>query len=360
MTRKLTIAVHALFITGIMLVATVHDASAQITITAADFAHAGMLVVKNVDSTTTISPGSAGLNQTWDFSNLVPSYTDSVLYMLPAGLPGCNSYPEANLVQKDARVAANYDGSYNYIYYKSTPEGWLVLGQELKISFWGMSFLWHLSYTPSVVILPLPCTYSSSSIQTTIWRSYSASWYNGAQLDTSYTETYLTSNQVVDGSGNIITPEGSFAALRVNETITLLDSTYTYSPGTGWIYDETSTETFHNFRWYANGVGEVGSIRIDGKKGSNGFSFFKSQTIVGTQNKPVTSDIVLYPNPVKDQLNIKSSLPIENIEISDANGRIVNLPMSGNSVQTGLLNPGIYFARIYVSGQSTLLKFLKN
>ena len=202
---------------------------AQITITANDFPHAGMLVVRNIDSTTAISPGSGGTGQVWDFSNLVPSYDDSTLYMMPGGQPGIQNHPNSNLVLKDLDSDINFEGGYNYIFYQTTPGGWKALGQELKISFWGMSITWHMFYEPPAIEMPLPFTYNSSYNQNTTWKLYAATGFNGTVLDSVLTINHTTITQLADASGTMITPEGTFEALRVHELLEIIDSSLTYN-----------------------------------------------------------------------------------------------------------------------------------
>lgn len=350
--------IKALIILFVLVIISSHSFS-QITIVPEDFPQVGMLVVKDVDSTTVINPGSAGLNQTWDFSNLVPSYTDSTLYMMPDGLPGSQNFPASNIVLKDARASANYDGSYNYMYYKSSPTGWQVVGQELKISFWGISFFWHFSYDPDPVVLPLPCQYNTSSSQEVSWNSYSASWYNGTQADTSHVVTHMSIDMLADASGTIITPTGSFDALRVHEHIVNVDTVFNYTPGSGWSFEETSTVEWDTYRWYANGIGEVGSIRIDNKKGSNGFSFYKSQALVGQQELKKDFDVCVYPNPATEGVSIESKQPVDRIEIISENGRILTITDNCSYISLKGMSSGYYFLKIFSGDSMSVKKIIK-
>jgi len=332
---------------------------AQITITSADFPHTGMLVVREVDSTTTVSPGGSGINQVWDFSNLSVSYTDSVLYLPPAGLPGSQNYPAANLVEKDMNVDANYEGSYNYIYHQSTPGGWYNLGQELRVNFWGLSFFWHMFVDPPALTLPLPCTYGTTNNQEFHWMTYSSSWYGGTQADTSLVANYMSVEQTADGSGIIITPAGSFDALRVFEHITGIDSVFNYDPSLGWIFDHASYSEFDSYRWFANGIGEVGQILDTGKKSGNGFAYFKSSTLVGINESVAKEPWLIYPVPAGDRLFVIHPERIIRIEVYDLAGKLKCSETGTGSIDISRLEPGIYLSRIYSDSETVTNKFVK-
>lgn len=331
----------------------------QITIQASDFPGAGMLVARDVDSTTAISPGGSGLNQVWDFSNMVPSYTDSTLYMMPDGQPGIENYPNANLVEKDVNYDSNYDGAFCYSFFESTPSGWYSHGEELKISFWGISFLWHFFLEPAVPELPFPFTYNDSFDAETNYQTYKSIWSGGTQIDSSLVIWHLSTSMLADGSGTIITPNGSFEALRVKKHFWGTDSTFTYNPSTGWVYGENNYSDFYTYTWYANGIGEVGSIIDDGKKGSGSFSFFKSTTIVG-EAEPLKPTLVnIFPNPASGFISIESPDKIEKIELFDSGGKQQVIESGCSPINVSMLTPGIYALRIQTEKGFTTRKFIK-
>jgi hypothetical protein len=332
---------------------------AQITITANDFPHAGMLVVRNIDTTTTISPGLPGTGQIWDFSNLTPSVDDSTLYILPEGLPNNQSYPQSNLVAKDLDSDINYDGGYNYIYYNVTPSGWLVQGQEMKFSFWGIFMRWHMAYQPPVKMLPLPLTFNSSNDQSCTWRVYAASGFGTTATDSSCSVNHMTVNQLADASGTMITPEGSHEVLRVFQHMITIDSTFNYDPANGWIFSETNSTIQDSYWWYANGIGEIGYLNLDGKKGGGSFSYFKSSTIVGTNEYEKVSDLKIFPVPATDILNIESSGSIIRSEIYNQSGALQLTENDVTTINISTLVPGTYFIKVFTPTVVTTRKFIK-
>lgn len=343
----------------VVLILTANSLSAQITITASDFPHAGMLVVTNIDSTSSLLPGSAGTGQVWDFSNLVASYDDSTLYTMLGGQPGSGNHPDANLVAKDLDSDINYDGGYNYIFYETTAGGWLVQGQELKICFWGMTFTWHMFYEPPALILPLPLTYNSSNNQTTSWKLYATTGFGGSVIDSVLTINHTTVSQVADASGTMITPEGSFEVLRVYEHTEIIDSSFKYNVSSGWVFDETGFTILNTYRWYANGIGEVGNLVMDNKKGGGNLTCFKSSTIVGTDEIPKANSVRIYPVPATDRLTIDASAPIERTEMYTLSGERISTGSSESTFDISVLMPGTYFLKVITSESSSTHKFVK-
>jgi hypothetical protein len=79
----------------------------------------------------------------------------------------------------------------------------------------------------------------------------------------------------------------------------------------------------------------------------------------------VTSGVKIYPNPVRDVLQIEGLDPsVKNvISVSSSYGRIIfqsRLSGSGSySANVGKLEPGLYYVTIKQKGNSILLRFLK-
>lgn len=333
--------------------------TAQITITAGDFPHAGMLVVTNIDSTTALSPGSAGTGQVWDFSNLVVSYDDSTLYTMPGSQPGAANHAGANLVTQDLDSDINFEGGYNFIYYKTTNNGWMAHGQELKLSFFGISIRWHMFYEPPALILPLPLSYNTSNNQNTTWKLYAATEFNGSVLDSVLTINHTIVSQQADASGTMITPEGSFEALRVYEHTEIIDSSFKYNASSGWVFDKTGFTVLNTYRWFANGIGELGAYTVDGKSRGGSFSFYKSSTIVGTPELPLASQMRIYPNPASDYLNIESDDLILRSEVYSLTGKLMLQNNAGNRIDVTSLSPGTYMLKVYTPGKAATQKFIR-
>ncbi|MBO6186671.1 MAG: T9SS type A sorting domain-containing protein [Chryseobacterium sp.] len=73
------------------------------------------------------------------------------------------------------------------------------------------------------------------------------------------------------------------------------------------------------------------------------------------------TELSIYPNPVKDVLNIQSKNQIVKAEIYDVNGRIlVSTSLNGNSIHVSELPKGNYIIKLFSKDKATAHKFIKN
>ena len=73
-------------------------------------------------------------------------------------------------------------------------------------------------------------------------------------------------------------------------------------------------------------------------------------------------DLTIFPNPVEDELTIKTSADVINkiATVFDINGkRVLNLKLESNSVDVSSLTTGIYFLRLESEGKTMKRKFIK-
>ncbi|WP_299337201.1 T9SS type A sorting domain-containing protein [uncultured Psychroserpens sp.] len=71
-------------------------------------------------------------------------------------------------------------------------------------------------------------------------------------------------------------------------------------------------------------------------------------------------DVVLFPNPSLDIVNIKSVAPIDAIVITDINGRQIKVLTTTNEFSVVDLSKGIYFVKIKSGNSSIVKKLIKN
>lgn len=78
-------------------------------------------------------------------------------------------------------------------------------------------------------------------------------------------------------------------------------------------------------------------------------------------NETTYDDILLsvYPNPVKDMLNIKTDKKIKSVQIFDASGKLINARLNGNQIDVKSLSPGNYIINIETNSGKTSEKFIK-
>jgi hypothetical protein len=76
----------------------------------------------------------------------------------------------------------------------------------------------------------------------------------------------------------------------------------------------------------------------------------------------ILSDIILYPNPFQNEININKPEMVKNIRITDILGQTIkNVTFNGKSITTEALSSGIYFVTLEsFNGESIVYKMIKN
>ena len=85
---------------------------------------------------------------------------------------------------------------------------------------------------------------------------------------------------------------------------------------------------------------------------------------LGTSTVTIDSELQIFPNPVRDMIQIKSNLQIASYEIYNVNGQIItsNLMRLNNSkIDASQLPKGIYLLKLTdTKGNTQISKFIKN
>lgn len=183
----------------------------QITVTENNIAGVGDVIYESIDTmpNNMFSPGSAGANQTWDFSTVQAHVSDTTTLIDPAGTPYANLYPTA--------TACIYDDS-SYVYIQKSSTGMIMLGENNE----------QMSFT----LLPLPLTYGATHIDGPII-VYDTTMFND-MLDSTIVQMYtggsisnidsiaqvvsMEINYEVDAYGSLSIPSGTYDALRLKQT----------------------------------------------------------------------------------------------------------------------------------------------
>ena len=84
-----------------ILIFSMVNANAQLTLTASSFPNVGDVYINHNDSlTATLSPGPSGANQSWNFAALNDHYKDTTSVVTVASTPNGAAFPTANLAGK--------------------------------------------------------------------------------------------------------------------------------------------------------------------------------------------------------------------------------------------------------------------
>jgi len=86
---------------------------------------------------------------------------------------------------------------------------------------------------------------------------------------------------------------------------------------------------------------------------------FKIRDRTTAINNLKSSSLVVYPNPVKDQLNIQTAENIQEAQVSDLYGRTLQSVSNSKVLSLTNLEPGIYFLQIKTDSGIKTIKFIK-
>jgi hypothetical protein len=342
---------------SIMLALSLH---AQITLTQSDFpaptidyvvSHSG-----SIDSSLYMANGA---NQTWDFSGLTAVSQDTILFESPTS----SNIPLTYLVFSNpldpthqATVAAGMEVDNGlpmitlenvYNFYKLTSSEWIQVGMGAKINGLPIPVLWN----PTDVILNFPANYGDQDT------SYSAYNVNVPSVGY-YGENRMRVNNI-DGYGTLITPYGTFDALKVTSTLFLHDSIYMDSMGFGFPTDRIEVE----YKWFAHGY-QMPVMQVQKRSGMGAgvtITYLDSLRNISVEEMNMNM-ISAFPNPVENNLFFEipaSSYPLQ-VEIFDLDGRLcLQAKMEKSGIDISGLESGFYSVRLSNDQEVFVSKFLK-
>jgi hypothetical protein len=323
---------------SVMLVIIYTSASAQAPIlTASNIGPVpGDVFVKLNADTTGVMNGAPGASQTWDYSSLVMTGTQTTFnYVALAGTPNAASFPTATVV---------YSNGNTYSYQKVSPTDFSILGLGTAS--------YTMVYTDPEILCTFPFTYLGSITDS---------------LKGSYTSGSLTFNRkgvritTADGWGTLKLPSGTYPnMLRVKVIQDYTD--VTNLGGTTGVYNIT-------YRWY-DGVHKDPALDILNSSNITGTGTLKNKIVIvssafaGIHEAETTQNSISFePNPVIDHITLTmigeaSAL----VQICNLNGQVVATDTYyGNNarIDVSSLPAGIYFIKAVTVEGSCIKKFVK-
>ncbi|MBT6808448.1 MAG: T9SS type A sorting domain-containing protein [Flavobacteriales bacterium] len=332
-------------------------AFSQITVTDADLLGVGDIIYLADDESTIVNIGSAGQNQTWDFSALQSMDSWSMEVVDPTTTPFDQLYPNANLCIID-------DG--DFIYCNKSTSGVSMLGIGDSV------------YQQALTVIPLPLSYSFSYTEgpilvldsliggpmvdlllTSQGLSAALLTFGAAHVaDSLSIKLEMTTSFNVDGEGVISIPMGSFDALRVMiERTTVTDiSVYCIDTNGGANSDWYpvpfgNPETEKSCQWFSNNINTkfaLAEVILDSVGNPETGTTFLTTSINSLDNIEV-SHINIFPIPSTYNVTITSESNEEvNAILSDINGREVKRFEFTNSITLNLsdLEKGTYLLNL--------------
>ena len=255
---------------------------AQITLTLNNMPKAGMTTFGAYDDSTNLETarlGNAGVNQTWDFSNTLPTSASLVTaaYMNVGDTPYAADFPTANLAEN-----INLGGvDYGFFYTLSDQNAYANLGYKV-----GNGYFEKYDRPDKVFVFPF-------SYLSTFDQSYSSAGYLDARTTIAST---FRQHVEADAWGTVKTNLGMFPCLRVKRI--QFDTSRISNYG-------TSTQKDTIFEWWtAQHRDPVFTYALSTVKQPNGsIQIFKSTTMLTRQltavNEPKAENNIhsAFPNP---------------------------------------------------------------
>lgn len=311
----------------------------QITVTQSDMPQAGNIIVVDSDLAPTVTPGSAGPSQNWNFSGLNNSRTVSLDFVTPGSTPYASSFPGANL----ADSTIGYPG---YNYFLSQASAFSVVGGMPII----MGYQVNIHFNPYYEQTALPATYGTTDggythgVSDALPFSYLGSDSGKGTISITYADT-------IDAWGTIQTPSGTYNVLRQKHYEVDVDSVFLhYSfPSSHWTFVQSQTTKTHQYRWYANGLGyTLVQMQMD-TTNTKVLSVAWYDKPAGINEVSNQSHTIVYPNPCTSQANfLCPDKQAKVLSVFDVTGRRISQTAITNgtaAINTSSLSKGIYFFR---------------
>lgn len=301
---------------------------AQITLVESDFpVPAQSYILSETADIVSTDYQLTGADYTWDMSYLIPQSQDTSLFVDPntSDIPITYRIAFNNPTDPDhdATVATPADFgapvpgitfSDVYFFFKLTSSSYTQVGVGVSVNSAPIPALMN----PTDQVFQLPVNYLDQDT------SYS---YIEMTIPTIgfYSEAKTRINEV-DGWGTIITPFGTFSALRVKTDLLMHDSLYYDAYSMGFGTDRSSVE----YKWYADGF-SIPIVQITESTGMGAGSTIvyidSLRDDVGMRAYPLTEKASIWPNPATDICRIVVPDLMDDeaqLIITDALGKLVS------------------------------------
>ncbi len=323
--------------------------NAQINIASSDVATPTKQIYQADDALPTVTPGSSGINQTWNMTALNTTTTDTLTFISYSWIPN-STFSTSNLI---ANGIVGTDT--NNIYLSNTASGLNALGSVVNTDFGGGPSVITAKNTPAEVLMSFPGNYLNST--TNNYFVNTPAFYFGIDpgvgitVDSLRQRAGVMKTLLVDAWGSLATPLGTFNVLRVQETVVRYDTTDVLAGGT-WnpvpgATPVVSADSTTGYSWWANGVGfPLVSIKLDSASLVSEAKWLKAIPVVGITEHVDATVVNVFPNPAQNQINFSvEAQKVAAIQILDITGRMIDyITVSGETVtvNTSVLANGVY------------------
>ena len=291
-----------------------------------------------------------GENLTWDFSGIHGSWTDTIAPIDPTTTSHASSFTDATL------AIGTIDLSAYYIY---STAGIINLGYGGMVAQLGQDA--EIVNTDPDTMVTFPLNFGDSLTVNGWGRSSNLT----VQGYTGRISNSVQRAQKCDAWGTVITPEGTYEALRVQEETITIDSVFVVIEIFG---TEIATpidslhqyDTTYVYKFYTNDptiklpLLEVEYDPITNEHISTKWIKFPDEVSIKTNS---VSTFKTYPNPAKESIEIISNETIENVIIYNLNGKILKSESSKN-INISDLPSGLYLIEVKTGNSISKQKLL--
>lgn len=214
-------------------------------------------------SSSTITAGSPGANQIWDFSSFTLGYGIGVESWSEIAPVYASLFPTSNVYKSRSIM-----GGHSYDYYNLTDDKFEYIGYSAAQTWSGSILYYHYVFPDSKTIYVFPFVFNQVVNDT---------------YQTHVANSIVSTTTTYDAYGTLVTPFGTY-----NDVIRLKT-----------IYDNTSV----GYTWIkTNPYQEIvrGSVSTDG---TNNFTFCRPSNLATTDNE-MKSQFSIYPNPADNEFVI--------------------------------------------------------
>lgn len=327
-------------------------AFAQITITQNHLPAVNDTIHYKSGTFNNFDPNATGTNYTWNFSTIsannlwadtIISVTQTpIVYNVVFNILIAN---QAYINQTPPSLGMGLEVSDYYDFYKKATNYYRKAGFGATIN--GVQT--PVKYDNPELYFKLPLTYGTTDS--------SVSKYGLPIPGYGYYGQTITRKHIADGWGTLITPYGTFEAIRVKHIIDIKDTIYSESLNFGYII---TRPTSYEYYWLTNANIRAYAAKVYRNGMFYTVDFYYDPATSVNNIKPTFCEV--YPNPASDKLMISTPTDEEKqLIIYDTFGKIVyetTIHTTTSEIDITKLKSGVYIGFIKSSQHSEFLKIV--
>lgn len=315
---------------------------AQISIVSTDLTSVGDQITRYIDTIPSYGPGSAGVNVTWDFSAAVIEDTANTTVVSTGSTPYASTFSSSD-------YAMTADGTA-FLYFTHSSNQMTTTGAAGDLL--GTGEIIEAPFSNALVLHNFPREYGNTFDDVYAFEAEAdGSAFSVHRIRINHTgHVYDTT----DGYGTLITPTGTYEALRVKTvdyTTDVIDVQLFSFPAI-WTNFSTEQDTSISYSWHAKdeklAIAEMSFDSI-GNPAQFTFSAVPPVVTIGIEGSKTLLDLTVYPNPSSEFVFLKSDKSIlgNTIEIHSVDGKLIdNSILLSTRISVSELENGLYIIRL--------------